>query len=362
MMRSTHDLSILPLNSRRAAAGLWAVLLLSGCADSEPASDGGGDATDTDAGSEDTAGDDAADADESGGSTSGMGGDETTGGGDDSDGGSDESGTTGEPTEPNPYRIVFTSRGGGATDRMYVATPDFEQIESLTPVGVYGVGLEDGTRPMLHPDGRHFSYSWGTQIRISDAFSLDEETVGGVDQESLGMQWSPITPELYWLESDGRLRRAARGASASTVFDFSSDGKTPGTIGWALAPAGDRIAVRSRPDGAQVDGLWVMDLDGGNPRSIVAPTVGIADVGATGVFHTALGDTPLYEPVGDEAYILFHLSEDGTLLVLQTFGYDETGRQLCSFDMTEPENVVELGCHDFTSGGFLPAVLIAQDA
>lgn len=82
--------------------------------------------------------------------------------------GEDETGTTGGEIEESPYRIVFSDVAGG-TIRLYSATPDFEQILGLSPVGLQSVHVKGSwTMPALHPNGRFVAFRRGDTLYAAD--------------------------------------------------------------------------------------------------------------------------------------------------------------------------------------------------
>jgi hypothetical protein len=259
------------MNVRDFGASVGLGLLLLGCA-SDDAGPGEAD-TDTDGSMEtSTTG---ASTSASSASTTGDASDGTTG--DPTDPtqgeGSTGEGSTGEVVgDPGPYRIVYTSADSGIT-RLYSATDDFAEVETLTSAGAEPVDMSSyARRPRLHADARHLFYARGPAATVLDVFT-GEETALLIDATEIEQRdWSPTGLEMSILDSNRQLRRvAADGSDDNTlIHDFTGDGEPTASLEISWSPLGDRLAVRSRPDGgARV--LWMVDAEGQDAEPVFQP-------------------------------------------------------------------------------------------
>ena len=213
-------------------------------------------------------GGDPSDDDGTGGTADGTAdGDESTG----------EDGSTGEEMEPTPYRIVYTSAETGVT-RLYSATDDFSQIESLTSSGVDPVDMSTfARRPRLHADRRHLMYVRGSSALVLDVFSGGEITLPIDATTIVQRDWSPTDLEMSVLDEDRQLLRVAADGSAevTSVYDFTDDTEPTDSLEISWSPLGDRFAVRSRPDGGNRV-LWMVDAEGQDAEPVFAPVSSIS--------------------------------------------------------------------------------------
>ena len=274
---------------------LMAALLLLGCGD-DSAPGAGGEGTETDGSASDTEGPTSSDPTVSSdsGTTGGMStSDDGSTGGLDSTGttGADEGSSTGSETTgeemDSPYRVVFSNRVGG-TVRLYSATPDFEQVDGLTPAGIDSVALDGGwTHPAVHPAGRYVAFVRGNTVYAADVWTAQTEALSYAGQPIMRFQWSPTDPVLAWTAQNDRLWTASpEGADAEVIFELAGDETDIGDIYFDWSPLGDRMVLHSRPDGADSTKIWVIDADGTNPGIVGDPYTGIN----TSVYWAGDGD------------------------------------------------------------------------
>jgi hypothetical protein len=205
---------------------------------------------------------DSDDPDSSSAGPSGTSGDATTGQadetGEEDDTGSD---TTGEDVEDSPYRVVFSNSPDG-TARLYSASLDFAQVDSLTLPGAHGISKE--TAPQMHSKGRYVAYARADSVYTADVWTGAVEKRSTSSSPAVTLQWSPVEPVLAWISQSALLWTGAVGDPEELLFDLGSDASQPDSIRVSWGPLGDRLMIYSRPNGAQYNAISVIDSDGTN--------------------------------------------------------------------------------------------------
>jgi WD40 repeat protein len=206
---------------------------------------------------------------------------------------------------------------------------DRTRVVYLTENGMYSVNV-DGTGSTLigvPPAGP-------TGLFINDAGTWTARLHDGALTVTPTTLWAPtvvaeanVVGELVKFEPDGaRLAYVHYAGPGTNATLWRVDGNGAAEVSHSLA-AGELA----------YDYTWT----GNGLRYAVG-----GDDGVVGIFHTQTGATPSFVPEPDERHGLAWVeSADRNLLVVQTEGADQTGH-LCTFDVSNPEIMVEIGCHE----------------
>jgi hypothetical protein len=224
-------------------------------------------------------------------------------------------------------------------------------------------------------DGSRFAYHTGSGVRAVDADGSNQVLIG-----------TPIAADAFprmlindagtWVAQvlDGGLT-----VMPSTIYvptGVHADGVNDRSI--AFEPGGARLAYMRRPEPGAAAELYLLD---GNGANIVSRPLEEAeridwfrwawggqlyvvseepDDYVVGVYHTLLGEDPIFAPGPDE-FLVVTLSDDGKRMVIRTGSDLSEDGTLCTFDTSDPTNIVELACTTYNPGNSGSFTAIAYD-
>jgi Tol biopolymer transport system component len=160
---------------------------------------------------------------------------------------------------------------------------DLNVIGDAQPIAIYRIPSEGGEaemvaegrlRPIISPDGKRLLS--GPELAFSDLDGGDLQPVLPVGKQ-IGWSLARLSPDGRWIALDGY-----RGEWTSNVYVVAVDGSElrqlthlvnvyqDGEVGGLAWTANGRQIVYSIHGPRKVQGIWVIDADGGQPRRLLA--------------------------------------------------------------------------------------------